>query len=129
MRSLPGTRSWLWQMGGFRTNSIPIDSQAWNDDPSAPLDVDPNGAVIINESTLGFGCNLPSDVAVAVVFNQRQDRRAPSSGASAQSNSGNSTVYGRIIDYLGDATCKVAAQGWPVLGAPDAILQGPVICP
>lgn len=127
--SLPGTRSWLWQMGGFRTNNVPVDSQAWNDNPAAPLDLDPNGAVLVNESTLGSGCNLPSDVAVAVVFNQREDRRAPGSNVSSQSNSSSSTVYGRIIDYLGAATCQVASQGWPVLGAPDAIVQGPIVCP
>jgi hypothetical protein len=126
--SLSGTRSWLWQMGGFRTNNIPFDSQAWNDDPSAPLDLDPNGAVLVNEGTVGFGCNLPSDVAVAVVFNQREDRRAPNSNVSSQSGSSNGTVYGRIIDYLGDATCKVAQQGWPVLGAPNAIVQAPPVC-
>ncbi len=126
--SLPGTRSWLWQMGGSRTNQVPFDTMAWNDDPSAPLDLDPNGAVLIDEATLGFNCSLPSDVAVAVVFNQRQDRRAPESNVSQQSTSSNSTAYGRIIDYLGDAACEVAAQGWPALADPQAQVQALPVC-
>ena len=118
--SLPGTRSWLWQMGGNRTNNIPFDFGAWNPDPAAPLDLDNDGNVVVSEITIGSSCNLPSDVAVAVIFNQRQDRRAPSSGGVGSSNS---TVYGRIIDFLGDAACKVNQQGWPQIAEPPAQLQ------
>jgi hypothetical protein len=117
--SLPGTRSWLWQMGGTRTNNVPVNWGAWNDDPSAPLDLDQNGNVVVGEITLGSSCTLPSDVAVAVIFNQRQDRRAPTSGGVGSSNS---TVYGRILDFLGDAACKVNAQGWPQTAQPPAQL-------
>ncbi len=120
--SLPGTRSWLWQMGGVRNNRLPLDWGAWTSDPSMPLDLDEDGNVRIDEATVAASsCNLPSDVAVAVIFNQRQDRRAPGSGGVG--NSTNSAVYGRIIDFLGDATCQVlAGEGWPAFGEAPAQL-------
>ena len=34
--SLPGTRSWLWQLGGLRTNNVPLPWWAWKADPMAP---------------------------------------------------------------------------------------------
>jgi hypothetical protein len=37
-------------------------------------------------------------------------------------NSSNGTVYGRISDFLGDAACKVNAQGWPQLAEAPAQL-------
>ena len=109
-------------MGGQRTNFIPQDGSAWEDDPSAPLDLDGQGMIQVNENLLGSVCTLPSDVAVAVMFNQREDQRAPSGNVSPLSSSTNSTVYGRIIDYLADATCQVASNGWPALGDAPAQL-------
>jgi hypothetical protein len=116
--SLPGTRSWLWQMGGPRTNFLPLDTGAWNPDPAAPLDLDQNGNVRINENLVGHACVVPGDVAVAVMFNQRQDRRAPESGGVGNSTNGN--VYTRIADFLADAACKVNNQGWPPMAEPPA---------
>ncbi|HEX5045068.1 MAG TPA: serine hydrolase domain-containing protein, partial [Candidatus Polarisedimenticolaceae bacterium] len=120
--SLPGTRAWLWQMGGARNNRLPFEWRAWNPDPAAPLDLDENGNVLVDEATLiASSCVLPSDVAVAVIFNQRQDRRAPSSGGVG--NSTNGRVYGRIADFLGDAVCQViAGEGWPGFGEAPAQL-------
>jgi CubicO group peptidase (beta-lactamase class C family) len=120
--SLPGTRTWLWQMAGSRTNWLPFDSGAWNSDPSAPLDLDNDGDVLINEGLIGTNCALPSDVAVAVLFNQRQDRRAPRGNVAGMSNSSNGSVYGRIIDYLGSAACQVEQQGWPQIADPPPVL-------
>jgi hypothetical protein len=117
--SLPGILSWLWQMGGNRTNRVPLDSGAWNPDPSAPLDVDPNGLTIINEATIGKPCAMPSDVAVSVMINQNHDRRAPA--GTFPGNSDNDTVYGRILDLLGDAACQVEADGWPVVAEPPPL--------
>lgn len=117
--SLPGTASWLWQLGGFRANNVPLPWFSWHSDPTAPLDLDENGNVEIEEATiLASSCVLPSDVAVAVVFNQREDRRAP--GIGGVGSSSNNVVYGRIFDFLGDAACKVDAEGWPQLAEPPA---------
>jgi hypothetical protein len=110
-------------MGGDRTNNVPADFGAWNPDPAAPLDLDNDGKVVAAEITFGSSCELPSDLAVAVMFNQRQDRRAPSSGSVGSSNS---TVYGRILDFLGDAACQADLQGWPQLGLSKA--APPPVC-
>jgi len=64
---------------------------------------------------------------IAVMFTQRQDRRPPRSGVSSQSTSSASAVYGRIVDFLGDAACEVNADGWPVLADPGATVLAP--CP
>ena len=56
---------------------VPLETGAWSPDPTTPLNVDPKGVTIINEATVGRNCVLPSDVAVAVMINQNQDRRAP----------------------------------------------------
>jgi CubicO group peptidase (beta-lactamase class C family) len=120
--SLPGTRTWLWQMRGERTNWLPFDAGAWNSDPSAPLDLDGDGDVLIDEGLIGNKCTLPSDVTVAVLFNQRQDRRAPRGNVAGMSNSSNATVYGRIIDFLGAAACEVEQLGWPQMADPPAVL-------
>ncbi|MGH9869524.1 MAG: serine hydrolase [Candidatus Polarisedimenticolia bacterium] len=122
--SLPGILSWLYQMGGDRINRVPTPTGAWNPDPTAPLDVDPNGLTIINEATVGKACSLPSDVAVAVMINQNQDPRAPAATAAGNSNNGN--VYGRIIDIMADAACTVDAQGWPAMAEPQAVLFNPI---
>lgn len=122
--SLPGILSWLWQMGGTRMNTIPQDTGAWNPDPNAPLDVDPNGLTVINESTSSFFCDLPDDVAVAVMINQNHDERAPAGTFPGNSNNGN--VYGRIFDYLGRAACQVEVQGWPQAAEPNAINNVPI---
>jgi len=126
--ALPGTSSLLWQMGGNRTNRLPQPVGAWELDGGVPLPLDVNGNVRINEVTFGAStCNLPNDVAVAAIFNQRQDRRAPSTlnnpAFNATGNSSNATVYNRILDFLGDAACKTNLQGWPVLAEPPAQIQ------
>jgi len=131
--ALPGTSSLLWQMGGARTNRLPQPVGAWELDAAVPLPLDVNGNVRINEVTFGASsCNLPNDVAVAAVFNQRQDRRAPTTLNNANfnptGNSSNATVYGRIVDFLGDAACKVAIQGWPALAEPQAQIQMQPVC-
>ena len=126
--ALPGTSSLLWQMGGSRTNRLPQPVGAWELDAAVPLPLDVNGNVRINENTFGAStCSLPSDVAVAAIFNQRQDRRAPTTlnnpAFNATGNSSNGTVYGRIVDFLGDAACEVDADGWPALAEPQAQIQ------
>ena len=123
--SLSGTRSWLWQMGGLRTNRIPDPVGAW-DDPTAFLPMDGMGNVVVTEVLKPKSqCELPSDVAVAVMFNQKQDRRAPSSGSVGASDS---DVYGRIREFLGDATCEVDANGWPAVAEPQAQIALPPVC-
>ena len=125
--SLPGTSTLLWQMAGNRTNMKPFDAGAWKKDPSTPLTLGQDGGVVISESLIGSNCNLPSDVVVAVMFNQRQDRRAPRSSVSSESTSSASTVYGRIRDFLGAAACEVNADGWPALADPGPVVLAP--CP
>jgi len=125
--SIVGTRTLLWQMAGNRTNRLPFPAVAWNPDPTAPLNLDMDGQVLINEGTIGSNCNLPSDVVVAFLINQRQDRRAPRSNVAPKSTSSNSNVYQRITDFLANAACQVDNQGWP-----DLSDNGPVIalpCP
>src|SRR4029077_5662352 len=111
-----------WQMSGQRTNKVPLPVAAWNPDASLPPSLDINGNVRINEQTVSKVCNLPSDVAVAVMFNQRQDRKAPAllnnAAAQATGNSSQSVVYNRIFDFLGDAACKVDDDGWPQIAEP-----------
>ncbi|MCH6562503.1 MAG: hypothetical protein IH800_08825 [Myxococcales bacterium] len=114
-------------MAGNRTNRLPFPAVAWNPDPTAPLNLDMDGQVLINEGTIGSNCNLPSDVVVAFLINQRQDRRAPRSNVAPKSTSSNSDVYQRITDFLANAACQVDNQGWP-----DLSDNGPVIalpCP
>jgi hypothetical protein len=38
----------------------------------------------------------------------------------------NSSIYDRILDFLGDATCQVDAGGWPALG--ELAAQQPQVC-
>ena len=113
-----GARAWLIQWGGQqRTNQLPTNSGAWKSDPAAPLDLDQDGKVVIGETVLGSQCTPPNNVALAVAFAQDADQRAPWENVSAQSNGNtNGSIYGRIVDFLGDATCQVQAGGWPGLG-------------
>ena len=98
---------------------VPLETGAWSPDPTTPLNVDPNGVTIINEATVGRNCLLPSDVAVAVMINQNQDRRAPA--GTVVGNSTNGKVYARILDLLGDAARTVNTQGWPQVAEPAAV--------
>lgn len=123
-----GGRAYLVQWDGtLQTNFLPQPTGAWNPDPAAPVDLDQNGQVIVAETTIGFACTPPNNVALAVAFNQDSDQRAPWDNVSDLSgNSTNGSIYGRILDILGDVTCKVAASGWPVLG--DLPAQAPPVC-
>ena len=86
------------------------------------------GKVIIGETlSPESSCTLPANVALAVAFNQDADQRAPWENVSPESDSNtNSSIYGRILDFLGDATCQVDAGGWPALGELPA--QQPQVC-
>ena len=122
-----GARAWLIQWGGDQvTNQLPTDTGSWNANPAAPLDLDDDGKVVVAENLAGSPCLMPNNVALAVAFNQDADQRAPWENVSAQSSSTNGAVYGRIMDFLGDATCQVAAAGWPALG--DLPAQPPQVC-
>ena len=117
-------------MAGPRTNMIPEDEFAWREDPTEPLDLATNGWIQITEQLLGKPCDtMPSDVVVAVMFNRREDRRAPLGNPSPLSGSSVSTVYGRILDILGDAACQVTIDGWQPFSDPPAIESGLPICP
>ena len=61
-------------------------------------------------------CELPDDVAVVILMNQRQDYRAPIGTISASSNSTTTAVYGRIRDFVYDGVCAVTS--WPTHHTP-----------
>ena len=125
--SLDGTLTELWQMNGQRTNRVPSDGGSWKSDPSAPLDLDDEGRVIVSEPLVSKSCTLPSGVVVAALFNQRQDQRAPFSNRSSDSTSDPVRVYFRIKDLMANAACKVEVEGWPEISDGGPVLQAP--CP
>ncbi len=126
--SLQGTWTFVWQLGGENRNiTLPFATGVWSEDLPASAPVDNQGLVVVNESLRpAVSCALPDDVAVVVLFNQRQDYRAPSRTISPSSNSTTTAVYARIRDFVYDGICDVAS--WP-MPAPNDVLGVAPSCP
>ena len=87
--SLPGTRTMVWQMAGETWNvQIPFPALAWNDDPSAPLDLDASNRVKVDEGLITSSCGLP-------VGRDRRDPLQPAPGSSRPAQQ-----RGALFEYL-----------------------------